>query len=56
MLPFATSWVFGVIGPVLLLLAIAQRYRHGTWTPRAKAWLHVGLDFCAVALWLFRNV
>ena len=56
MLPFATFWVFGVIGPALLLVAIVQRYRHGSWTPRAEAWLHVGLIFSAVALWLYRDV
>ena len=45
--------IFGVIGPLFLLLAAAQWWRSGKLRPSGSAWLRVGLIFGAVAVWLW---
>lgn len=51
--PIDAALILAVLGPIFLLLAAVQRQRDGRLAPRARAWLRVGLIFCAVAAWLW---
>ena len=45
--------IFGVVGPLFLVLAAVQWRRGGKLRPSGRAWLRVGLIFSAVAVWLW---
>jgi hypothetical protein len=53
MVSFDAKFVFAVLGPLFLLLAAAQWWRAGALRPSGRAWLRVGVIFCAVAGWLW---
>lgn len=44
--------IFAVVGPLFLLLAVAQWWRGGRLRPSGRAWLRVGLIFGVMAVWL----
>ena len=45
--------IFAVLGPLFLLLAAWSYVHAGRWVARGRAWLLVGVIFCAVAAWLW---
>ena len=50
---FDPRFVFAVLGPLFLLLALVSFWRAGRWAPQGRTWLLIGVIFCAVAAWLW---
>lgn len=46
-------WIFTVLGPLFLLLALWRIGRGGGLSPQARTWLLIGAIFSAVAAWLW---
>lgn len=49
---FDPKLVFALLGPVFLVLGGLRWLRAGRVVPQARAWLIVGIVFCATAAWL----
>jgi hypothetical protein len=47
------QWIFGVLGPLFLVLAAWRWNQTGRLGPQAKTWLIIGMIFSAVAVWLW---
>jgi hypothetical protein len=47
------KWLFSVLGPLFLLLALWSYAHAGRWAPQGRTWAIIGVIFCAVAAWLW---
>lgn len=45
--------VFAILGPLFLLLGAWRLGQARRLSPQARAWLLIGVIFCAVAAWLW---
>lgn len=46
-------WVFTLLGPLFLALAVWRWTGAGRLVPQARAWLIIGIIFSLVAAWLW---
>lgn len=49
---FEVPGLLGVVGALLLLLALAQQLMHGRLTTAGRTWWRIGVIFIGVAAWL----
>ena len=50
---FDAKLVLALLGPIFLALGCLRWLRAGQLVPQARAWLIIGVIFCAVAAWLW---